>query len=510
MHWREFSPGGIIIALVGFLLTRFTVSLAATESQQQFLWSGVVPLILGLTLSAFGVVLTVGRYDPEMVRTTAVWCLVGTGSMLLLVVLTLLGTEPAALTDVTVLRDQAIFSNFLIGGAIGGTLTGIFAARNRRQRRDVRQQANRLVMLNRLLRDQVINAATAIKGHTEVLKHSQSEQSVDVIDRQAENVINTVENVKYLTNTGVESAGSDTTVDLVDAVETGIDAVETQHPGADCSFHPPEDAVPVYANDQLTEVIRHLVENAVEYGDSDTPRVELNIQTTRRSATVSVSDDGPGLPADQQALLEEGTIAEFDDPSTGFGLNIVRLLVESFDGTIDTEVSNDGTTVSIELPRPGEGATETSHSGSLTTPAVATPNLLLVIGASLAGGLAMGLVMQGLTGFVPVIGALYGVDDRLVGWISHEFHSVVFGLVYAAILSTLPHRYTSDTGRCVAIAVGFSLLLWAVAAGVVMPLWLHLVGLEARLPNLTPASFAGHLAWGVTLGVLYRAHTYWS
>jgi signal transduction histidine kinase len=510
MHWRELSPGGIIVALVGFLLTRFTVSLAATESQQQFLWSGVVPLILGLALSAFGVVLTVGRYDPEMVRTTAVWCLIGTGSMLLLVALTLLGTEPKALTDVTVLRDQAIFSNFLIGGAIGGTLTGIFAARNRRQRRDLKQQANRLVMLNRLLRDQVINAATAIKGHTEVLKDSQNEQSVDIIDRQAESVINTVENVKYLTNTGAESAGPDTTIDLVDAAEAGIDAVETRHPEIDCSFRPPEDSVPVYANDQFTEAIGHLVENAVKYSDSNTPRVEVEIRTTRRNATVSVSDNGPGLPADQQALLEEGTIAEFDDPTTGFGLNIVRLLVESFDGTIDTTVSTDGTTVSIELPRPGDGTTATNHSGSLTTPAIATPDLLLVIGASLAGGLAMGLVMQGLTGFVPVIGALYGVDDRLVGWISHEFHSVVFGLVYAAILSTLPHRYTNKMGRCVAIAVGFSLLLWAVAAGVVMPLWLQLVGLERPFPNLTPASFAGHLAWGVTLGVLYRAHTYFS
>lgn len=509
MDWRSVSAGGIVIALLGFFLTRFTVSLAAMDTQRQFLLAGVVPLVLGLGLAAFGVVLAVGRYEPSMVRTTAAWSLVGTGSMFVLVVLTLLGTDPAVLTDMAALRERTILSNFLIGGAIGGTLTGIYAAQNRRQRRDVQQQANRLVLLNRLLRDQVINAATAIKGHTDVLEHTENDQSVRIIDRQAENVIQTVENVKYLTRTRDESGGTTATVDLAETVRAGIEAAETQHPDADCTFQSPDQPVAVFATEQLTEVVRHLVENAIEYSDGDSPSVEIAIETTRRSATIRVSDNGPGLPVDQQALLEEGTIAEFDDPTTGFGLNIVRLLVESFDGSIDTLVSDGGSTVAVELRRPGEGGVGSTTNTSLTTPGIAPSRIALAMGASLVAGVTMGVVMQQFAGTVPVIGALYGVEDPLVGWITHEFHSIIFGLVYAAALSTLPLSYTRGVLQCVGLAVAFGVALWAVAAGIIMPVWLQFVGIDIGLPNLTAASFVGHVVWGVTLGTIYHVGNQW-
>jgi hypothetical protein len=217
-----------------------------------------------------------------------------------------------------------------------------------------------------------------------------------------------------------------------------------------------------------------------------------------------VTDHGPGLPTDQQSLLEEGTIAEFDDPTTGFGLNIVRLLVETFDGYIHTTVADRGTTVAVELRRP-ETATRMSDSHSLSISGVATANIPRVIAAALVAVLVMGTAMQQFSGTVPVIGSLYGVENRLVGWITHEFHSVIFGLVYAALLSTLPRSYTRQILSGIALAIGFGIALWAIAAGVIMPIWLRLVGVDVAVPNLTAISFVGHVVWGVTLGALYYA-----
>jgi hypothetical protein len=65
---------------------------------------------------------------------------------------------------------------------------------------------------------------------------------------------------------------------------------------------------------------------------------------------------------------------------------------------------------------------------------------------------------------LPVIGSLYGVGSPLAGWVSHLFHSVVFGLLYAA--------------------------------GVVMPLWLQFVGIEATVPNTTLPGIVSHIVWG--------------
>ncbi len=510
MNWRSLSASGLLIALIGFFLTRFTVTLAARDSTVQFLFAGVVPLVLGLSLSAFGVILTVGRYDRQLVRTTARWCVIGTGAMGILVVLTFLGSQPDGLMNIDELRAQTYLSNFLIGGAVGGTLTGLYAASNRRHRRDLQQQANRLILLNRLLRDQVINAATAIKGHADVLENQHNQQSVETIGEQAQNVIDIIEDVKYLSNTADKSTLSIGAVDLKACLDEELETIQKHYSDAEYSYSPPDENIDVRANAQLREVFQQLFVNAIEYSDEDTPRVDVHVETTRTEAVVQISDNGPGLPDDQQRLLECGEIAEFDDPTTGFGLNIVRLLVESFEGTIDTDVGETGTTISITLPRVDRAQpTTTASPSSLTTPGVSPSRIVLAVSSALVAGITMGIAMNAAGGEIPVIGALYGVKDPAIAIITHEFHSVVFGLVYAGALSAGPVMYTQSMRDRLLIALGLGVALWLVAAGIIMPLWLQLVGIPESIPMLTLPSLIGHVVWALTLGVLYHYGDRW-
>ena len=140
---RRIHYSGFVVAGIGFFLTRFTVTLAIYESPLRFYLAGVVPLALGLGLAAFGVALAVADVEASLVRTTAVWCVVGFLTMLVLVVLTLLGST-GGMSNVEAIRSRTYLSNFLIGGSVGGTLTGLYAARNRQQRSELQQQTNRL------------------------------------------------------------------------------------------------------------------------------------------------------------------------------------------------------------------------------------------------------------------------------------------------------------------------------------------------------------------------------
>lgn len=499
MNWRSVSPWGVVIALIGFVLTRVTVTLAAQESAVQFLFAGIVPLVLGLSLTAFGIILTVGAYDRALLRRTALWALAGTGGMAILVVLTLLGSRPG-LSTMAEFRQQTYLSNFLIGGAVGGTLTGLYAARNRRHRQDLQRQANRLVLLNRLLRDKVINSATAIKGHASVLADGEREESLAVIDGQADDIIETVENVKYLSETADRADRSLGAIDVIDYLDEEIETVEAMAPEAEFDWQAPAEEVRVRANAQLAEVFRQLLLNAAEYG-GDAARVGVAVDLTPNQVTVRISDNGPGLPADQQALLERGEIAEFDDPTTGFGLNIVRLLVESFDGQIATTVDDSGTEVAIRLPR--EGATLGGDAVTITTPGVASSRVALAVGASLVAGAVMGVGMVAAGGNVPIIGALYGIENVAVAVISHEFHSVVFGLVYAGLLSALPAVSTDQLRSQIRVSIAFGLVLWLFAAGLVMPVWLQLVGIDAAVPMISLPSLLGHLLWALSLSTIY-------
>ncbi|HEY0474014.1 MAG TPA: HAMP domain-containing sensor histidine kinase [Kribbella sp.] len=100
-------------------------------------------------------------------------------------------------------------------------------------------------------------------------------------------------------------------------------------------------AQPVSVNadaDQLTRVIRNLLDNAVRYATS---QVEVGVTTDGDTAVLRVADDGPGVdPADQERIFERfvrrdtartrGTQAG----SAGLGLSIARDIAVAHGGTL--------------------------------------------------------------------------------------------------------------------------------------------------------------------------------
>jgi len=68
-----------------------------------------------------------------------------------------------------------------------------------------------------------------------------------------------------------------------------------------------------------------------------------------------------------------------------------------------------------------------------------------------SGGGVMGIPMQFMMGTMKV-GALYGWENVAVGWMGHLFHSVVFGLIFAGIISIGPPKgirsKVPDEPRC--------------------------------------------------------------
>jgi len=496
------SPSGLVVASLGFFLTRFTVTLAVSDGPMAFVFGGVLPLVLGLGLSAFGVALAVGEFERAFVRTVTLWCLAGTGAMFVLVLVTLVGN--GGMGPLSTAGSRTYLSNFLIGGGVGGALTGVYAGRSNRQRHELEQQAARLDLVNRILRDRVLNALTVIRGRVEIAESRDDvgvAEALSVIDNRSAGVQQVVENMKHIAHDGTDLSLD--AVPVVPCVESGLDAVRESHPSADYDLRadvPPD--LRVQANTMLDSLVAHLVENAVVYNDSDTPHVEVSVTAAEDTVSINVSDNGPGLPERQLDLIARGEIGSYEDRSTGFGLDLVRLLVRSYGGRTAATVTDGGTTVTLTLPRLSveDGVVNATSDDVL---GLSPRRLGLTVGASLVAAVVMGVPMQLLSGSVPVIGALYGVENPLVGWLTHGFHSVVFGLVYAALVRSVPgHR--SDRFRYYGVALAWSVALWLVAAGLVMPVWLSLVGIEASLPNLTLATLVGHLLWGGSLAALYR------
>lgn len=154
-------------------------------------------------------------------------------------------------------------------------------------------------------------------------------------------------------------------------------------------------------------------------------------------------------------------------------------------------------------------ATETSHSHDVES-RFETGHLAAggVVGF-LAGALFGGGVMNPAE-LMPLIATLYGLEGTVAGglvagWIAHLIHSVVFGVAFVALVAATPARAYADrpSGGAV-VGLAFGLLVWLVAAAVVMPAWIGAVtGASPPVPNVNWVSFVGHAVYGATLGVLY-------
>jgi signal transduction histidine kinase len=480
------SVGGLVIAAVGYVLTRYTVieSLRPDASTVGFLLSEAPVLVAGFGLTAFGFGLAMSSRDAAEAAVVARWCLLGTGSMAAVVGLTYAAVWPVSPST----TEARLVANALVAGAVGGTLTGVRSVGLRRHRRDVSRQADRLTVLNRLLRHEVLNKVNVIGGYASVGGRGADDEGADdwaVVDRHADAIDDTIGVVGLLTE-----SGDPYPVSLRRHVEAAVETVRRDHPSATVEVDDVPD-VDVCGFDHLAVMFEHLIENAVVHGDGSA-RVRVEAAGPDRPVRVRIVDDGPGLPAAQQRLVRDRVTPEADDPRSGFGLALARLMLDDVDGdlTVETPVADGrGTALTVALRR---GAPAERRFG------VTPDRLERGAVAGLIAGLTMGLVTQFGAGQFGIIGALYGVENVAVGWISHLYHSVFFALLF--VTATAPWVRDGDGRRLSALAVGYGVALWLVAAGVVMPLWLRAVGLSAPVPNLQVPSLIAHLIWGVVFG----------
>lgn len=125
--------------------------------------------------------------------------------------------------------------------------------------------------------------------------------------------------------------------------------------------------------------------------------------------------------------------------------------------------------------------------------------------ASIAFGVLAMLMMPEMMG---MIGAMYGMEGNvLMGWIAHLFHGAVFGLIYAAIVSTdRLGEMASRVDHGAGLGAGYGVVVWLIAASIVMPIWL---GMPEMVPDFNPVSLVGHVVYGIVLGAAYPLLVSW-
>ncbi|WP_423996359.1 PAS domain-containing protein [Halorubrum trapanicum] len=212
-------------------------------------------------------------------------------------------------------------------------------------------------IVNRILRHNLRNELNVVFGFAgEIAELADDERVRDYAERieaTGRRLIDVTEGAAAIRRVVEEGYVTDPEpVSVSRAVDEAVARHAERRPDARIEADVP-DGVAVRGDDRFATAIDHLVENAVDHG-GDEPRVAVTAERDLDEGvvTVTVADDGPGIPdAVREVITGDREVTQLRH-NTGVGLWIVAWVVEAYGGAIRFGDGLDGRGAAVTLALP--------------------------------------------------------------------------------------------------------------------------------------------------------------
>ena len=226
-----------------------------------------------------------------------------------------------------------------------------------------RERAEALAMARAALLHDLANGASAVKLGAEGIHEVLAEiQDPNGQARLAEELVYLDDAVSHLdrlhdrtTRLTLRLQTNPTDVRLDDLLEVVMRTFRGQHgSGVSLEHHCPPGLV-IHADSlDVSRILMNLVKNGIQAIEgTDRPgRVDVIATADQDHAIITVSDDGPGLPAQiRRRLFQPFSTTRRHEGGTGLGLSICRSRTQANAGSIQLVETEAGTTFEVRLPR---------------------------------------------------------------------------------------------------------------------------------------------------------------
>ncbi|QLK25183.1 PAS domain S-box protein [Natrinema zhouii] len=219
-----------------------------------------------------------------------------------------------------------------------------------------KQRQKRLEILNRVLRHDLRNGMNIINGCAEMLTDTIDDgnhEYVETIRNRANELTGLAEKTRAVERVLDREEIPAGPIDLSAAVDRAAARLERTHDEVDITCSLPEQTF-ARADEYLQTAVFQILENAVEHSDRANPTIDVTLRDRPDDelVTVSIADDGPGMPSEERELLEGDRKITQLRHGSGLGLWLVNWIVRQAGGTLSFS-DNDprGTVVRLEVPR---------------------------------------------------------------------------------------------------------------------------------------------------------------
>lgn len=202
----------------------------------------------------------------------------------------------------------------------------------------------------------MIGSSAVYMEHNAGLSEDEKLELVSQIHEDANWLLNMVENLLSVTRIVKETAKVIKSPELLEeVVSEAIVRVKKRYPDTAIHVTIPEEALMVPMDAILIEqVIINLVENALKHSHSKKP-ILVQSKKIGNSVSISIIDDGIGIPKDKLSVLFDGHTPDSNSISDGqkgcgIGLSICKTIVTAHGGTITIQNLNPGAAFTFTLP----------------------------------------------------------------------------------------------------------------------------------------------------------------
>lgn len=272
-------------------------------------------------------------------------------------VLTILHQE---VHSVVMAHQVTMVVNPMTGGAVVGMITGIYESRSkmasdnlREEKSHVKNLNQQLSVLNRILRHNLRNTATVVKGRAALLEETcpSGTEHIGDIQERMESLLRISEKIRVGEEIFREDESERDVIEIVDVIQDCVEEMSQDYPEAEIQTTLP-DSEEVLAVPLIDFAFENLIENAIEHNDKPSPRVDVELDTVDDQVEIQVKDNGSGIRETTTEVLNQ----EEETPlrhMSGVGLWIVKWIVSKSEGEVEFRTQEpEGTVVSVYLRKP--------------------------------------------------------------------------------------------------------------------------------------------------------------
>lgn len=230
---------------------------------------------------------------------------------------------------------------------------------------ELTRQTNLTNVLNRVLRHNLRNSMTVVRGQAAHIaeQYPETPEGQTIVDH-CDRLIDLSHKARTLESVVLEDFDREQ-ASLQSLLTNVRDSVTEEYPSASVTITCGTDHR-VTVRPSFETALYELVENAAKH-TGESPEVSIAVAQVPNSIRIQVADNGPGLAETEQEVLTEGVEKPLAHGS-GLGIWMAYWIVTSHDGIIEAEVTDDGTKLTVELPntQPSEDEWSPEHSQKQT------------------------------------------------------------------------------------------------------------------------------------------------